>query len=102
MARRRAPKKAADNASAGASPPLMGGLVDMGKKTEVKIKKASVDEIVYMLDDGTKLRLRPVIALAERSLNRYTPQGDPLYQINVGLIIQTDVPRKLKRKVRKP
>jgi hypothetical protein len=72
--------------------------VDMGKKVSVKVKSSSADEIVYTLSDGTKLTLRPVLMNIERSLNKFNPLGDPIYQLGTGLVMQTVVPKKLKRK----
>lgn len=69
----------------------------MGRTTEVKVKKSSNEEIVYTLTDGTKLRVRPIIIRIDRSLNKFNPAGEPIYQIQLGSMIQTDVPRRLKR-----
>jgi len=70
----------------------------MGRTTEVKVKHASADEIVYTLSDGTKLRLRPLIMRIDRSLSRFNPSGEPIYQVQTGTILITEVPRRLKRK----
>lgn len=74
--------------------------VDLGKRVSLTVKKASGEELVYTLSDGTKLRLKPVIMGIERSVNKYVQSGDPLYQINAGLIVQTIVPKRLKRAVK--
>jgi hypothetical protein len=70
----------------------------MGRTVSVTVKRASAEQIVYTLSDGTKLTLRPVLMNIERSLNKYTPLGDPIYQLGTGLMMQTVVPRKLKKK----
>jgi len=74
--------------------------IDLGRKVAVATKKASAEEIVLTLTDGTKLQLKPLIFGIERSLEKYNPQGDPIYQVNVALVIQPIVPRRLKRRVR--
>jgi hypothetical protein len=90
-------RKPAVDASAVPQVPV---LVDMGRKVSVAIKKSSPDEILYTLSDGSKLKLKPMIVSIERSLEKFNPQGEPLYQVNVGLFVHTDVPKKLKRKVK--
>lgn len=74
--------------------------VDLGRKVSVAVKKTSVDEVVLTLMDGTKMRLKPLIVGVERSLEKYNPDGTPVYQVNVALVVQTDVARKLKRKIK--
>ena len=75
-------------------------LLEMGRKVPLSVKKASANEIIYTLSDGTKLKLMPVLMSIERSKDKYTPQGEPLYQINAGFFMQTAVPKKLMRKVK--
>ena len=72
--------------------------VDLGRKIDVKIKKASAEEILLTLSDGTTLHVRPIVIGIERSLEKYNALGEPIYQINVGMVLQTKVPPKLKRK----
>ena len=75
-------------------------VVDIGRTVEVKVKKVSAESIVLTLSDGTSLLLKPVIMGIARSAKMYNPLGEPIYQINVGLMIQTKVPPRLKRKQR--
>jgi hypothetical protein len=82
------------------SGPPIAALVPMGKSVSVKIVKASADEIVYTLSDGTRLRLKPIVASVDRSLEKYNALGEPLYQINAGMFLQTIVTKKLMRKVK--
>lgn len=78
--------------------PTTPPLIPLGRKVAVSVKKVSAEEIVYTLSDGTKLKLRPVLVNIERSLSKYNPLGDPIYQIGTGLILQTEVPKRLKRR----
>jgi hypothetical protein len=64
----------------------------------VSVKKASPESIELSLSDGTKLELKPIVLGIERSLEKYNPTGDPIYQVNIGLMISPKVPKKLKFK----
>jgi len=72
--------------------------VDIGRSVTVSVKKASAESIELSLSDGTKLDLKPIVLGIERSTEKYNPTGDPVYQINIGLMISPKVPRKLKFK----
>ncbi len=52
---------------------------------------------VYLLADGTKLRLKTVASTIAR-LDEYLPNGDPIYVVNASNVVATDVPENLKRK----
>lgn len=73
-------------------------IIDLGRSVDVPVRKASVEEIVLSLVDGTKLHLKPVVMGIQRSTERYNPLGEPIYQVNVAVLVQTKVPPKLKRK----
>jgi hypothetical protein len=75
-------------------------LIDLGRKVSVSVKKATAEDIRLTLSDGTNLILRPIVAGIERSIEKYNPSGEPIYQINVALIVQTEVSKKLKRKIK--
>jgi hypothetical protein len=87
---------------AGPVPQPTPQLIDLGKSVPVTVKKASAEEIVLTLSDGTKLQLKPVVMGIERSVEKFNPMGDPIYQINVGIMIMPRVPRKLKQKLKRP
>jgi hypothetical protein len=95
---KKAKRKSATAPAVGMPIPLQAGLLDMGRKIALTVKKQSAEEIVYTLSDGTKLKLKPILVSIERSLNVFTPVGDPLYQIQTGIFMQTEVPKKLKKK----
>lgn len=96
--RKRAAKKKAETPVA-TTPQVMPPAfhVPLGKTVPVSVKSATAEEIVMTLSDGTKLHIRPVVMTIERSLSKYNPAGDPLYQFNVGMMVVTNVPKRLKR-----
>lgn len=51
---------------------------------------------VYMLEDGTKIRLKAVASSVVR-LDEYLPNGEPIYIINSTPIVAADVPDNLKK-----
>lgn len=51
---------------------------------------------IYLLADGTKLRLKAIAASIIR-LDEYLPTGDPVYMVNASTLVATDVPDQLKR-----
>jgi predicted RNA-binding protein with PUA domain len=53
---------------------------------------------VYKLEDGSKLKMRSVVAQIIRIENEYNPQGDPIYLVNSQNIVSADVPDHLKKK----
>lgn len=51
----------------------------------------------YTLDDGTTLRIKAVIVDVKRAKNQHTPEGDPLYLMQIATITETRAPKKLRR-----
>jgi hypothetical protein len=100
QAKKRRAKKRARRKSAVRS--IVGPLqpVDIGRTVTVSVKKVSPESMELTLSDGTKLDLKPIILGIERSAEKYNPMGDPIYQVNIGLMISPKVPRKLKFKPR--
>jgi hypothetical protein len=98
MATRKSPKKGAQVVGPVAQP-----LIDLGATVELQIKKPPQPDAVEMtLSDGTRLRLKPIVMQVERSKHKFNPNGEPIYQIQTGLAVSVVVPRRLKRKVKKP
>jgi hypothetical protein len=93
-------KRGASFASLPSIPPAQQ-LIDIGRKVTVTVKKASVEDVVLSLSDGTKLHLKPVVMSIERSLKKYNAAGEPIYQISVGLMVNTTVPPRLKKKLKR-
>jgi len=52
---------------------------------------------VYLLTDGTKLRLKAVAASIVR-LDEYLPTGEPIYIVNSTPVVAVDVPDSLRKK----
>jgi len=73
---------------------------DIGKSVAIEVKKADEQWSLYILKDGTKLRIRPIVNFITRSKELYNQAGDPVYKFQTGLIVHAEVPKKLKRKIR--
>ena len=66
----------------------------MGQEVEFETEKEAWN--TYILEDGTKLKLKAVAASVIR-LEEYLPNGDPMYIVNASNVVATDVPDNLKR-----
>jgi hypothetical protein len=53
---------------------------------------------VYKLEDGTVLRLKTVLATVSRLVDRYKPDGEPIYVLGLAGIPATEIPPELKQK----
>jgi hypothetical protein len=53
----------------------------------------------YILHDGTELRLKAIVAEIFRVDGQYAPNGDPMYSVNAQIIVNTNAPDNLKKKV---
>ncbi len=73
-----------------------GGKEIMGQEVEFEPEGAERWN-VYLLEDGTKLRLKAVAATIVR-LDEFLPNGDPMYMVNASNLVATDVPENLKHK----
>ena len=54
---------------------------------------------VYALHDGTTLKVKAVLADVVRIDGMYAPNGDPMYTVNAQVIVTTNAPDSMKRKV---
>jgi hypothetical protein len=52
----------------------------------------------YVLQDGTALKLKTVLAEVLRVEGAWAPNGDPLYLVNASNVVVTNAPEHLKRK----
>ncbi len=73
----------------------LGGREVMGQ--EIEFEPESERWNSYILEDGTKLRLKAVAATIIR-LDEYLPNGDPMYMVNASNVVAIDVPENLRRK----
>ena len=74
----------------------IGGREIMGEEIEFETEKESWN--VYILHDGTKMKLKSVPAAFIRT-DEYNPAtGDPIYVVNGQQIAVADVPEQLKKK----
>ncbi len=66
----------------------------MGQEIPFEAEKEAWN--IYLLEDGTTLKLRAVVASVIR-LDEYLTTGEPIYMVNASNIVATDVPEGLKR-----
>ncbi|TGS15896.1 hypothetical protein EN852_009695 [Mesorhizobium sp. M2E.F.Ca.ET.209.01.1.1] len=52
----------------------------------------------FTLSDGTILRAKAVVLDVKKMLGQYTPDGDPVYEMQMTLVSQSRVPEHLKKK----
>lgn len=75
--------------------PLPDGRTVPGEEVEFETEREGFN--TYILHDGTKLRLKSVVASIVR-LDAYGPDGNPLYLVNATNVMATDVPENLRKK----
>ncbi len=51
----------------------------------------------YNLQDGTRIRIRPVLAAAFRVEGQWMPDGEPVYGVKLTFITDIRAPQKLKK-----
>jgi hypothetical protein len=67
-----------------------------GEEIDFEIEKEGWN--IYILNDGTKLKMKSVVANIIR-LEEYKPDtGEPVYMINASPVIAADVPESLRKK----
>ena len=57
---------------------------------------------VYKLEDGTVLKIKTILANAARLVDRYKPDGEPMYVLGVGSLPVLDIPAELRQQVAQP
>ena len=67
-----------------------------GEDVEFETEKESWSS--YILHDGTRLRLKSVVASIVRLDGVYSPTGDPVYLVNAQPVMAVDAPDTLKKK----
>jgi hypothetical protein len=53
---------------------------------------------IYILQDGTTLKLKTILADVLRVEGQYAPNGDPMYTVNAQIVVSTSAPENLKKK----
>jgi hypothetical protein len=51
----------------------------------------------FTLKDGTVLRLKPSLVEVRRQRNKFSPDGNPIYNVNAGLLIGVRAPESLRQ-----
>jgi hypothetical protein len=67
------------------------------KARPVEILKSEEKWSVYTLANGTKVRMKPVVADVLFVPGEFNPDGEPLYITRAGLMISTKSPAKLRK-----
>jgi hypothetical protein len=71
--------------------------------TEVPVKESTERWTEVTLEDGTILRIKPVVLSAIRVENQYDQEGNPLYQLKVNqLMTVASAPDHLRKGAEKP
>ena len=82
----------------------------MGKTTQVPFEGQMVpaEELdfdttrdawsIYKLEDGTVLKLKPVLGKVSRIIDRYKPDGEPIYALTMSPVAMAEVPDELKKR----
>jgi len=52
----------------------------------------------YVLEDGTRLKMKSVVSDVVRIEEAYNPDGTPVYMVNATNVVSTIVPEQLKKK----
>ena len=73
--------------------PFKGRVVE-GERVNIKSSEEKWNE--YELEDGTKLRVKIVVASIYKLKNEYNPDtGEPIYVVKSDNIIDTEIPERL-------
>lgn len=51
----------------------------------------------YLADDGSVIRLKPVVTGIMRVEGQFDPQGDPVYVVNTANVVVVSAPDELRR-----
>jgi hypothetical protein len=69
---------------------------DYGKTVPVPIKSTKGEPVTITLTDGTELQIRLVVFEVKRSLNRHSPDGNPVYAVSAANAVNAKIPSRLK------
>jgi hypothetical protein len=66
--------------------------------TEVPVKRAEELWSTVVLEDGSTLRVRPIVTAVVRADGQYDGEGNPLYIVRTSMLMVPDeVPQSLKK-----
>ena len=69
----------------------------LAEKVDIKDSKEPWSE--YQLEDGSVVRVRPVVSRVLKT-EEFDSDGNPIYQLSVANVVFVDVPENVKRKTR--
>jgi len=68
--------------------------IDSDEKTEVEFSNSSEEWNVYKIEDGTKIKVKLVIASIRRCKNLRDKDGIPIYSLDTSVIVHKEDPKK--------
>jgi hypothetical protein len=76
-------------------------VLDVGQTALVSVTPTRDVESTFALSDGTKIHAKVLIVSVERSKEKFNANGEPIYQIQAGIILRTEVSKNLRRKLKR-
>ena len=76
---------------------LPDGTVKETTAEDVTFKATEEPWTIFQLEDGSKLRVRPVVMRVQRTAE-FDNEGNPIYRLAIGTVVFTDSPESLKRR----
>jgi hypothetical protein len=76
---------------------LPDGAVKETTAEDVPFKGIEEPWSIYQFEDGSKLRVRPVVMRVQRTAE-FDNEGNPIYRLAIGTVVFTDSPESLKRR----
>jgi hypothetical protein len=73
------------------------GTVKETTAEDINFKATEEPWSTYQFEDGTKLRVRPVVMKVQRTAE-FDNEGKPIYRLAIGTIVFTDSPESLVRR----
>ena len=73
------------------------GTVKETTAEDVTFKAIEEPWSIYEFGDGTKLRVRPMVAKVQRTAE-FDNEGRPIYRLAIGTVVFTDSPESLARR----
>jgi hypothetical protein len=84
------------------TPPAFGlgspaALIEKGPSKIVPITKSAENWSEFTLADGSKVRLRPIVASVRHIVGQYNAQGDPVYVLQATMVVDTIAAENLRQ-----